>query len=576
MNENQHRTTDRYQELIDRTDPKRLIAKTRESVIGHEGSLEDFITALSFEIDRCAMLARGADPRDILQPSGILVMGSTGTGKTHSIKSVADAAGLKLFSFDVSSMTGEGWHGMSMSTCLSEVADYQKTHPGEICMVLFDEFDKAVRPDSSEAESSSPARSFLKVLEGGKLTFECDGNAGKTAKTVDLDLVVNILGGAFMGIDRFVAKRLNFKSEGSSVGFGVSSSEKSVSELRDLASIEDVENWGIMSELCGRIGSIVNFDALSVDNLVEIAMTQYVPKFNNMLANGFTLALTNEAARFAAKKAFVEGAGARGMLRQLRPLMMEAWKRAKEDQHIVQATVTTVGGEFKIEYRYGDRPSAPQPALVDTRFVQNGERIKGLVYSMLNFSYDGRENYPIEFGWLADLVDADALNKIVQNGATDALADVLLKGTEWGGQAHAAAKEVLQACMGYNAVFYGDESQYRNLGYVLMFMNLVSCEDKNQTMSPLDIVMYGTVKENEFQGFSEWLDEKSKADSPSIAKWQFAAGSVALQSYDRFSERSRTVQELAAETALTRVALATIDEEEHDALKRDLCELRKI
>ena len=127
MTQKQYRNIDRYQDLLNRIAPTRLVEQTRQSVIGHEGSLEAFVTALSFEVNRCVMLARGADPRDVLSPAAILVMGSTGTGKTHTIKAVADAAGLKLFVFDVSTMTGEGWRqheqlpvaGRGLSGCQS-------------------------------------------------------------------------------------------------------------------------------------------------------------------------------------------------------------------------------------------------------------------------------------------------------------------------------------------------------------------------------------------------------------------------------------------------------------------------
>ena len=190
MAQKQYRNIDRYRDLLTRIAPSRLVEQTRQSVIGHEGSLEAFVTALSFEVNRCVMLARGADPRDVLSPAAILVMGSTGTGKTHTIKAVADAAGLKLFVFDVSTMTGEGWRGASMINCLSQVADYQAANPGEICLVLFDEFDKAVRvePDGGEVASSfSPSQSFLKLLEGGEMPFECDTSKSAAIKTLNLD-----------------------------------------------------------------------------------------------------------------------------------------------------------------------------------------------------------------------------------------------------------------------------------------------------------------------------------------------------------------------------------------------------
>lgn len=81
MTQKQYRNIDRYQDLLNRIAPTRLVEQARQSVIGHEGSLEAFVTALSFEVNRCVMLARGADPRDVLSPAAILVMGSTGTGK---------------------------------------------------------------------------------------------------------------------------------------------------------------------------------------------------------------------------------------------------------------------------------------------------------------------------------------------------------------------------------------------------------------------------------------------------------------------------------------------------------------
>ena len=62
MTQKQYRNIDRYQDLLNRIAPSRLVEQTRHSVIGHEGSLEAFVTSLSFEVNRCVMLARGVDP----------------------------------------------------------------------------------------------------------------------------------------------------------------------------------------------------------------------------------------------------------------------------------------------------------------------------------------------------------------------------------------------------------------------------------------------------------------------------------------------------------------------------------
>lgn len=581
MTQKQYRNIDRYQDLLNRIAPTRLVEQTRQSVIGHEGSLEAFVTALSFEVNRCVMLARGADPRDVLSPAAILVMGSTGTGKTHTIKAVADAAGLKLFVFDVSTMTGEGWRGASMSNCLSQVADYQAANPGEICLVLFDEFDKAVRaePDGGEVASSfSPSQSFLKLLEGGEMPFECDTSKSAAIKTLNLDQVVCILGGAFMGLDALVRKRLSDKS-GTTVGFGssyaaVRTAAKSANELRDSATIEDVETWGIMSELCGRIGSVINFNALSVDDLVQIAYEQYLPKYNNMMGNGAKMELMADAARLAAKRAVKEGAGARGMLRQLRPLMMYAWRDMREDTYISRATLVVSDGELAVAYEHSHEPRGflREEMGKNSPFL-NGREIEALALVsnwMEHEDEDEHKPYQPEFAWLADLVDGSALDKIVQGGKAFDLAGVLLCGVPFDGPERIAAHELLKACACYNDVLYADKEQYRNLAQVLTLTKLVYKKTPDCLLSPLDVVMNGTTTGNGFQGLGEWVDAMSRSEKPSLEKWQYLAAGEALRIYDHFSKRPDQVKELAAEVSLMRVALAVMDVEEREALECDL------
>ena len=574
MTQKQYRNIDRYQDLLNRIAPSRLVEQTRHSVIGHEGSLEAFVTSLCFEVNRCVMLARGVDPREVLSPAAILMMGSTGTGKTHTIKAVADAAGLKLFVFDVSTMTGEGWRGASMSNCLSQVADYQAANPGDICLVLFDEFDKAVRvePDGGDVASSfSPSQSFLKLLEGGEMPFECENQKGAAMKSLNLDQVVCILGGAFMGWDA-----------GTTVGFGssyaaVRTAAKSANELRDSATIEDVETWGIMSELCGRIGSVINFNALSVDNLVQIAYEQYLPKYNNMMGNGAKMELTADAVRLAAERAVKEGAGARGMLRQLRPLMMHAWRDMLEDAYIARATLVVRDGELAVTYERSHElrhflleEMGENSPLLSERDI---EALALVSDWMEHEDEDENKPYQPEFAWLANLVDGPALDKIVQGGKALDLTGVLLRGVPFEGPERVAAHELLKACACYNDVLYADKEQYRNLAQVLTLTKLVYKNSPDCLLSPLDVVMGGTTTGNGFQGLGEWVDAVSRTAEHSLEKWQYVAAGEALRVYDHFSKRPDQVKELAADVSLMRVALAVIDAEEREALE---CDLKKL
>lgn len=580
MIKSRYRAVGYYQELLKQTTPSRLVGRTRQSVIGHEGSLEDLVAALSFEVNRCVMLARGIDPHKVLSPAAILVMGSTGTGKTHTIKVVADAAGLKLFVFDVSSMTGEGWRGASMSNCLAEVADYQEANPGEICLVLFDEFDKAARTErngDSIASSFSPSQSFLKLLEGRKMRVECENSKGVAIKTINLDQVVCILGGAFMGLDSLVRKRLN-RNAGTTVGFGSSYaaagiSEKSANELRDCATIEDVEAWGIMPELCGRIGSVINFNALSVDDLIQIAYEQYLPKFNSMMSDGGKMEFTTDAVRLAAERAVKEGAGARGMLRQLRPLMIGAWRSMVEDVCITCSILVTYDECLAVRFERSPVPRFSTLGTMDMLLPRLSEKEIAALKLAGAWIESDRIPYPSEYAWLAELVDAPALDKIVRDGKLPFLAEVLLGGIPFDGLERFAAQELLRVCICYHDVFYAGHDEYRNLAYALTLVRLTYKESNASQLSPLDVIMNGTTTGNGFQGLSERIEADSKSAKPSLAEWQYAAAREALKIYDRFNEHIDEVRELAADASLMRVALAAIDDKEHAALEHDIKDL---
>ena len=571
--------TDYYQDLSERIVPKRLIDKVRGRVIGHEDNLEDLVTALSFGVNRCIKVAQGVEPDKMLRPSAVLLMGPTGTGKSYSAEVVAKAAGLKLFSFDVSKMTGEGWKGASMSDYLSEVADYQDEHPGEICMVLFDEFDKAVRKNTKASgadDGFGPERSFLKVLEGGECVFTHEGQRTVT-KTIDLDLIQFILGGAFTGVDALVRKRLSIEQGIADGGIVAMRSVVTMTknELRANVTIDDIEEWGIMAELCGRIGQIVSFGALSADELIEIALTQTVPEFNSMLPDGVKVRLSEEAAQYAAAQAIDADKGARGMLNQVERQLMPVWRASVEDIHVVGATLAVADGKYKIDYVYGERRAEGAAFGVSTGGIpaKYDSGARRLARKWLSETYSKGSSYPAAFNWLAEMVDEDALSNIVYQGKDDKLAEILLRGSDWDGRAYAAARELLVSCVDYLVAFYADQPQYRNLAYALGMMQLVPLQHEECTVSPLDIVMRGTVKENSFEGFKDWVVRRWDLYSAGPSKREFKIAERSIDRYGTFGECPRSVQKLAAEVILLRVAKAELDENEHNAFKSELEEL---
>lgn len=220
-----------------------------------------------------------------VEKANALLIGSTGCGKTWIIKQIAKYLKRPCVIVDASSLTKSGFVGEDVNSIIAKLyreagEDVSKTEQG---IVYIDEIDKiaARDPENAGAQGSDIGGrdvqyELLKLVEGGKVAIKTGGMLGQ-GSTIEIDTtnILFICGGAFTGIEKKIAERLN-KSIDNGFGFTNVKSENEIQDeityngLIDNILPEDLSNFGIISELLGRLPVICPLKELSIEDLENI------------------------------------------------------------------------------------------------------------------------------------------------------------------------------------------------------------------------------------------------------------------------------------------------------------------
>ena len=258
--------------------------------------------------------------------ANMLYLGKTGTGKTETIRALASFLDVPHTIADASSLTASGYVGRDCQDILKDLldaaeGDIEKAQRG---LIFIDEVDKIKKTTGSkngkDVGGEAVQQGLLRLIEGG--THKVVKNR-QTDSTIDFntDNVLFILGGAFVGIEKIIAERLNKDSGNSTVGFGatlVKEQEQSYNELIEQVKPEDLIEFGMIPEFVGRVPIIAPFKELSVETLVDI-LTQpkhaMVKQFKEMykFESNVDLEFSDAALELIAKKAKEKKTGARGL-----------------------------------------------------------------------------------------------------------------------------------------------------------------------------------------------------------------------------------------------------------------------
>ena len=260
-----------------------------------------------------------------IQKSNILMIGSTGSGKTYLAQSLAKFLGVPFAIADATTLTEAGYVGEDVENILLTLlqnADFDNKL-AEKGIIYIDEIDKLSRKSENmsttrDVGGEGVQQSLLKIIEGTVSRVPLSGGRKHPqAECVDIDTsnILFICGGAFDGLEKIIEQRNN---KGKSIGFNadIEKSSGQVFHLNDVQQ-KDLVKYGLMPELIGRLSIITTLNPLSKDDLVKIltepknALTK---QYQELLAmDDVKLEFEDDALKRIAELAIKKEIGARGL-----------------------------------------------------------------------------------------------------------------------------------------------------------------------------------------------------------------------------------------------------------------------